>query len=118
LVVDRIGVDFSDDNNISRYGDSIALAFAEGNGVCIIEVIEKKEQQKFSNLFELDGIEFQEPTEHFFTFNNPFGACNSCEGFGQVIGIDPELVIPNKDISLYEGAVVPWKGEKNGTLQR
>lgn len=114
LVVDRIGVDFSDDDNISRYGDSIALAFAEGNGVCIIEVIEKKEQQKFSNLFELDGIEFQEPTEHFFTFNNPFGACNSCEGFGQVIGIDPELVIPNKDISLYEGAVVPWKGEKMG----
>lgn len=117
LVVDRIGVDFSDDDNISRYGDSIALAFAEGNGVCIIEVIEKKEQQKFSNLFELDGIEFQEPTEHFFTFNNPFGACNSCEGFGQVIGIDPELVIPNKDISLYEellylGKVKKWDATK------
>ncbi|MDC3252691.1 excinuclease ABC subunit UvrA [Crocinitomicaceae bacterium] len=114
LVVDRIGIDFSDDDNISRYGDSIALAFAEGNGVCIIEITRTKKQHYFSNRFELDGIEFQEPTEYFFTFNNPFGACKSCEGFGQVIGIDPDLVIPNKDISLYEGAVAPWKGEKMG----
>ncbi len=112
LVVDRIGIDFSDDDNVSRYGDSISLAFAEGDGECEIKVISNNKSQRFSNKFELDGMEFQEPNEHFFTFNNPFGACKSCEGFGQVIGIDNNLVIPNKELSVFEGAVIAWKGEK------
>jgi len=112
LVIDRIGIDFSDDDNVSRYGDSISLAFAEGDGECEIKVMGDNSTHPFSNRFELDGMEFQEPNEHFFTFNNPFGACKSCEGFGQVIGIDPNLVIPNKDISVFEGAVLAWKGEK------
>ena len=114
LVVDRISIDFSDESNVSRFGDSIALAFAEGHGDCIVHLIENGKSKSFSNRFELDGIEFQEPNEHFFTFNNPFGACKKCEGFGQVIGIDPSLVIPNKSISVYEGAVMPWKGDKMG----
>lgn len=112
LVVDRIQVDFSQEENVSRYGDSISLAFAEGNGTCYVLDMKSKKMQDFSNLFELDGMEFQEPNEHFFTFNNPFGACKSCEGFGQVIGIDQNLVIPNRDISIYEGAVAPWSGDK------
>ena len=112
LVIDRIAVDFSEEDNLSRYGDSIALAFGEGNGVCIIHSLESKKEVEFSNKFELDGIEFQEPNEHFFTFNNPFGACKKCEGYGVVIGVDPNLVIPNKNLSLFEGAVAPWKGEK------
>ena len=114
LVVDRISVNFNDEDSVSRYSDSISLAFAEGDGECIIQSQEGNIRQSFSNRFELDGIEFEEPTEHFFTFNNPYGACKSCEGFGQVIGIDPNLVIPNKDLGLYEGAVMPWKGEKMG----
>lgn len=112
LVIDRIGIDFSDENNVSRYGDSIALAFIEGQGTCIIKSISGEKTASFSNLFELDGVEFQEPNEHFFTFNNPFGACKKCDGFGHIIGIDPNLVIPNKELSVYEGAVLPWKGEK------
>lgn len=111
LVIDRISVDFSLEENISRYGDSISLAFAEGNGICSVTLIDDNSTKVFSNLFELDGIEFQEPNEHFFTFNNPYGACDTCEGYGQIIGIDPTLVIPNRQLSLYEGAVAPWKGE-------
>lgn len=112
LVVDRISTDFSDEDNISRYGDSINLAFAEGHGTCSIYTVTDKKEAAFSNKFELDGMSFQEPNEHFFTFNNPFGACKKCEGFGMVIGVDPNLVIPNKNLSLFEGAVAPWKGEK------
>lgn len=114
LVVDRISIDFSDEDAISRYGDSISLAFAEGNGECRIHLMKDGTSTSFSNRFELDGIEFVEPSEHFFTFNNPFGACKSCEGFGQVIGIDPNLVIPNKELSVFEGAVIPWKGDTMG----
>ncbi len=112
LVIDRISVNFEDEDNSSRIADSVSIAFAEGSGECTIINVENGDEQSFSNRFELDGIEFQEPNEHFFTFNNPYGACKKCEGFGQVIGIDPNLVIPNKDLSIYEGAVVPWKGEK------
>ena len=114
LVIDRISIDFSDDDTVSRYGDSISLAFAEGDGACIIYTMNDKASTHFSNRFELDGMEFAEPNEHFFTFNNPYGACQSCEGFGQVIGIDPQLVIPNKDLSVFEGAVLPWKGDTMG----
>ena len=112
LVIDRVAVDFSNEDNVSRYSDSISLAFAEGNGECLVINTTSNKKANFSNRFELDGMEFQEPNEHFFTFNNPYGACRTCEGFGQVIGIDPNLVIPNKDLSLYEGAVLPWSGEK------
>ncbi|MCH2230150.1 MAG: excinuclease ABC subunit UvrA [Crocinitomicaceae bacterium] len=112
LVVDRISTDFSEEDNISRYGDSINLAFAEGHGTCSIYTLSDEKEERFSNKFELDGMTFQEPNEHFFTFNNPFGACKTCEGFGMVIGVDPNLVIPNKNISVYEGAVAPWKGER------
>lgn len=115
LIIDRISTDFSDEDNISRYGDSINLAFAEGHGTCFIYNVASKKEYSFSNKFELDGMTFQEPNEHFFTFNNPFGACKKCEGFGMVIGVDPNLVIPNKNISVYEGAVAPWKGEKMAT---
>ena len=111
LVVDRISIDFSIEENVSRYGDSISLAYAEGDGYCSVLSIKDNKIQTFSNRFELDGMEFQEPNEHFFTFNNPFGACKKCEGFGMVIGIDENLVIPNKNLSLYEGAVAPWKGD-------
>lgn len=114
LVIDRIATDFSEEDSISRYSDSISLAFGEGNGTCYIYTLEDQKMNGFSNRFELDGIEFQEPNEHFFTFNNPFGACKRCEGFGQIIGIDPNLVIPNKDMSVFSGAVIPWKGEKMG----
>ncbi|NVK63081.1 MAG: excinuclease ABC subunit UvrA [Flavobacteriales bacterium] len=114
LVIDRIALDFSDDNAVSRYGDSVQLAFIEGGGECVIRTMKDDTNTSFSNRFELDGMEFQVPTEHFFTFNNPFGACKTCEGFGQVIGIDRNLVIPNRDLSVYEGAVAPWKGEKMG----
>ncbi|SFT49430.1 excinuclease ABC subunit A [Lishizhenia tianjinensis] len=111
LVIDRIKSDKDSEENISRIGDSVQLAFAEGNGTCIIQLHDTKEELEFSNRFELDGMEFVEPTEHFFTFNNPFGACKTCEGFGTVIGIDESLVIPDKSLSVYEGAVLPWNSE-------
>jgi len=111
LVVDRLSIDFSIEENVSRYGDSISLAYAEGDGDCSILAMSDNKVKTFSNRFELDGMEFQEPNEHFFTFNNPFGACKKCEGFGMVIGIDENLVIPNKNLSIYEGAVAPWKGD-------
>lgn len=111
LVVDRLSIDFSIEENVSRYGDSISLAYAEGDGYCSVLSMKDNKIQAFSNRFELDGMEFQEPNEHFFTFNNPFGACKKCEGFGMVIGIDENLVIPNKNLSIYEGAVAPWKGD-------
>jgi excinuclease ABC subunit A len=111
LVLDRLSIDFSIEDNVSRYGDSISLAYAEGDGYCSVLSMGDNKIQTFSNRFELDGMEFQEPNEHFFTFNNPFGACKKCEGFGMVIGIDENLVIPNKNLSLYEGAVAPWKGD-------
>ncbi len=113
LIIDRISILLNEENE-ARYADSVNLAFAEGNGECIVILTEKMERHFFSNRFELDGIEFQEPNEHFFTFNNPFGACKTCEGFGMVIGIDPSLVIPNKNLSVYEGAIAPWKGESMG----
>src|SRR5574343_232705 len=113
LVIDRLSVVFNEENE-SRYADSISLAFLEGHGECAIVSRNDFAKVDFSNRFELDGMEFQEPNEHFFTFNNPFGACKTCEGFGQVIGIDPELVIPNQNLSVYEGAVAPWKGESMG----
>ena len=111
LVIDRIRVDKDNEENIARCSDSAGLAFIEGDGECIL-IDEDLSLHHFSSRFELDGMSFQEPNEHFFTFNNPFGACKKCEGFGMVIGIDKNLVIPDKEQSVYEGAVLPWHGEK------
>ena len=110
VVVDRLVVNL-DKDNLNRLADSIQIAFFEGNGVCTIEVVGKKIKD-FSNRFELDGISFETPSEHLFSFNNPYGACKMCEGFGSVLGIDEDKVIPNKSISIYDGAINCWKGEK------
>ena len=111
LVVDRIVVKDFDEDDLHRLSDSVGTAFYEGDGECTLIVNESK-SLFFSNRFEKDGICFEEPVPHLFSFNNPFGACPTCEGFSQVLGIDAELVIPNKKLSVYEGAVAPWKGEK------
>lgn len=114
LLIDRVKINLETDEDRSRITDSVSIAFSEGSGICQIYLADENNLVTFSNLFELDGIEFQEPNEHFFTFNNPFGACKKCEGFGSVIGIDSELVIPNRGLSVYEGAILPWKGETMG----
>ncbi len=111
LLIDRFIVNADDTDNKSRTYDSIATAFYEGHGACKIIAVEK-ESKSFNNKFELDGINFTTPSVHFFSFNNPHGACKLCEGFGSVIGIDLNLVIPNKNLSIFEDAVVCWKGEK------
>jgi len=111
LVIDRIKVDPQSEENQSRIADSVQLAFAEGEGECIVSLPDSKQEYSFSNRFELDGMEFTEPSEHFFTFNNPFGACKTCEGFGSVIGIDENLVLPDQSLSVYEGAIQPWNTE-------
>jgi excinuclease ABC subunit A len=113
LLVDRIVTKEFDEDDIHRISDSVGIAFYEGECEMMIEVNGKKVLH-FSNKFELDGIQFEEPVPNLFSFNNPFGACPTCEGFSQVLGIDPDLVIPNKQLSVYEGAVAPWKGEKLG----
>jgi excinuclease ABC subunit A len=111
LLVDRIVVKDFDEDDLHRLADSAGTAFYEGEGEMLLEVNGEK-QMAFSNRFELDGIRFEEPVPNLFSFNNPFGACPLCEGFGQVLGIDADLVIPDKRLSVYEGAVAPWKGEK------
>lgn len=115
LVIDRFSVRPDDEDNQNRISDSVQTAFYEGNGECSIEILDDSKTKKirnFSNRFELDGMSFEEPNLHFFSFNNPVGACKHCEGFGTVIGIDEDLVIPNKNLSVYEDAIVCWKGEK------
>ncbi len=111
LVVDRATADTSSEELLGRLEDSVHLAFTEGNGECFVFTMSDKQMHAFSTRFELDGIEFQIPNDHLFAFNNPIGACKSCEGYGQIIGIDEDLVIPNKNLSVYEGALLPWKGE-------
>ncbi len=113
LLIDRLVVKGFDEEDIHRISDSAGTAFYEGEGELIVE-INGDQQIIFSNKFELDGITFEEPVPNLFSFNNPFGACPTCEGFSQVLGVDADLVIPNKQLSLYEGAVAPWKGEKLG----
>ncbi len=111
ILVDRIVVKEFDEDDKHRMADSIGTAFYEGEGDVYIEVNGKK-VVNFNNRFELDGIQFEEPVPNLFSFNNPFGACPTCEGFSQVLGIDPDLVIPDRRMSVYDGAVAPWKGEK------
>ena len=113
LMIDRISVS-TDDDTLSRLADSIQTAFNEGHSTCIVKIFSEKNviSETFSNRFELDGMVFEEPTPDMFSFNNPIGACPRCEGYGKVIGIDPDLVIPNKTLSIYDEAIVCWKGEK------
>ena len=112
LVIDRAVVRKDDDDNDSRLGDSIQTAFYEGLGACLIIWADDFSKHQFSNLFEADGVSFDEPNTHFFSFNNPYGACPRCEGFGSVIGIDEDLVIPNQTLSVYEDCAVALNGEK------
>lgn len=113
LLIDRLTCD-KDAANISRFSESIETAFFEGEGDCVIRfyIEDKVESFDFSRHFEADGIQFEEPSDLMFSFNSPVGACPVCEGFGRVMGIDEDLVVPNKSLSVYEDAVVCWKGEK------
>jgi len=108
LVIDRIVVK-DDEDFFNRLGDAIQTAFFEGKGECIIQNLKTKTETLFNNKFELDGIQFLEPNTHLFSFNNPYGACPTCEGYGNVIGVDEDLVIPNTALSIYEDAILPWK---------
>lgn len=114
LVIDRIKVDIDDHEQPARVADSVQTAFYEGRGTCHISYMEETDRREvtYSNQFEMDGIQFEEPSVNMFTFNNPYGACRTCEGFGSIIGIDEDLVIPNKNLSIYDDAVACWKGEK------
>jgi excinuclease ABC subunit A len=111
LLIDRIVVKSFDDDDLHRLADSVQTAFYESEGDCYVEVDDNKVHH-FNNRFEADGIKFEEPSPNLFSYNNPYGACPVCEGYGQVLGIDPELVLPNKKLSVFEGAVACWKGEK------
>ena len=118
LVIDRIKTDFSEEDNEGRILDSIELSFNEGQGVCHVLNPLDHTHVIFNKKFVNKGVEFQEPSLHFFAFNNPFGACKTCEGFGKVLGIDENLVIPNRDVSVFDGAIAPWKGEVMGANLR
>lgn len=109
LVIDRMVVRHEEDF-YNRVADAIELAFYEGKGICSLLHLEDKRREVFSNKFELDGLTFLKPSVHLFSFNNPLGACPVCEGFGDVMGIDPELVIPDTSKSIYDQAIVPWRG--------
>ena len=110
LVVDRIIMNH-DEDFFNRLADSVQTAFFEGKGECIIEKVSDQSSHTFSNKFELDGMTFLEPNTHLFSFNNPYGACPTCEGYGNIIGIDKDLVIPNTTLSIYDNAIAPWKSE-------
>ena len=111
VLIDRVVVKDFEEEDIHRLSDSIGTAFYEGEGLMWVEKNEAS-VKSFNNKFTLDGIEFDEPTPNLFSFNNPYGACPTCEGYSQVLGIDENLVIPNTHLSVYDGAVAPWKGEK------
>ncbi len=109
ILIDRASVSHNEETQF-RLSDSVQTAFFEGEGKCIVTFV-GGEKALFSDVFEADGIKFEEPTVNFFSFNNPYGACRKCEGFGRVLGIDPDLVIPDRNLSVYDGAIVPWRGE-------
>ena len=113
LIVDRIVVK-EEEAFFNRLSDAVQTAFYEGKGRCYLQEIETHKRLEFSSNFELDGLTFLEPNIHLFSFNNPYGACTSCEGYGSIIGIDSELVIPNTTLSIYENAIYPWRGESMG----
>jgi len=120
ILVDRIVVKSFDDDDIHRLSDSVGTAFYEGEGDVFLEINPDKistgagKLLHFNNRYELDDMQFEEPVPNLFSFNNPFGACPTCEGFSQVLGIDTDLVIPDRRMSVYDGAIAPWKGEKLG----
>ena len=117
LLLDRLVVKDFDEDDLHRIADSVQTAFYESDGDCFVETVaegEKGHLHHFNSRFEKDDITFEEPTPNLFSPNNPLGACPTCEGFGMILGIDPDLVIPDKRLSVYEGAVAPWKGEKMG----
>ncbi|XOV92521.1 MAG: excinuclease ABC subunit UvrA [Bacteroidota bacterium] len=109
ILIDRVTAGREEENQY-RLADSIQTAFFEGEGKCNVRILDH-EERTFSDIFELDGIRFEEPSVNFFSFNNPYGACRRCEGFGKVLGIDPERVIPDPNMSVYEGAIAPWRTE-------
>jgi excinuclease ABC subunit A len=113
IVIDRIQVRRDDEDTVFRISDSVQTAFFEGHGNCTVEM-EGAEPCSFSDRFELDGMQFEEPSVNFFSFNNPYGACRKCEGFGKILGIDPDLVIPDRGLSVYDKAVAPWRGPTMG----
>ena len=110
LIVDRIVVK-DEEEFFNRLADAVQTAFYEGKGNCYLQEVECKKRLEFSSNFELDGVTFLEPNVHLFSFNNPYGACPTCEGYGSIIGIDEELVIPNTALSVYENAIYAWRGE-------
>jgi len=112
ILIDRISVKHDDEDNQFRIADSVQTAFYEGHGECHV-IIPDKADQTFNDRFELDGMSFEHPSVNFFSFNNPYGACKTCEGFGSVLGISSDLVIPDKSLSVYEGAIAPWRGESS-----
>ncbi len=109
LLIDRGSIAHDEDSQY-RMADSVQTALFEGDGVCNVHII-GKQTKSFSDKFERDGILFERPSVNFFSFNNPFGACKRCEGFGNILGIDPDLIIPDKSLSVYEGAIAPWRSE-------
>lgn len=125
IIIDRITKN-EEEETLSRIGDSVQTAFFEGKGDCFVRYqqpdVDEETEAFFCDRFELDGIRFEEPTPNFFSFNNPYGACKRCEGYGKIIGIDEDLVIPDKSKTIYDGAIAPWRGEKmrewNDTLVR
>jgi excinuclease ABC subunit A len=122
ILIDRASVNPDDEDTVFRLSDSIQTAFFEGEGDCIVYAETQKdtklERFTFSDRFELDGMKFTEPSVNFFSFNNPYGACQTCEGFGKVLGIDEDLVIPDKSLSVYEGAIAPWRSESMSEWQK
>ncbi len=111
VLIDRFIVNHEDEDNKKRIADSVQVAFSESEGECYISAPDTEEKY-FNNRFELDGISFIEPTHQLFNFNNPFGACPKCEGYGKMLGIDPEKVLPDEDLSVYQEAIACWRGEK------
>ena len=118
LMIDRLVVS-DDKDEISRLTDSVETAYFEGHNQCIIKIFDKQgnQEHKFSRLFVADGMEFREPSDQMFNFNNPYGACDLCEGTGNILGVSEDLVIPNKTLSVYQGAVKCWNGEKMGKIK-
>ncbi len=112
ILIDRFVIDTEDEELMNRITDSVSTAFAEGEGNAILYNSESKKQTNFNNRFEADGLIFLEPSPHLFNYNNPYGACPRCEGYGRVMGIDPDKVIPDKSKSIYEGAIACWNGEQ------
>lgn len=114
LVIDRFITEIHDKETQSRISDSVQTAFYEGHGKCTLQISPPGNKVHFFNKFELDGIHFEEPNIHLFSFNSPMGACRTCEGFGSVIGLDEKLIVPNPSLSVFDGAIACWKGDKMG----